>query len=274
VWVDDLSTWPTAKLTHARSRARELETLAGRWRDSWPITAVPTLSSDGLRIDWLLRMDDKPSLDEVSLLLGDVLHALRSGLDACAFDLAYVLGVGPKRPGQIYFPLESSRKDWIRRSGALETWPPEALERVHALQPYHLTDPSTSALAWLKALSDLEKHRSAVEISTPNIDVRSSFLLHVHEPETEVQMHVPDQVDLANGELVAWWEASKPVSLLSEGEARVEVDLIVRLGQDGAPLTLFLEAVVLATGRVLECLSGQRPAEEAQVIFGTGSNGS
>src|SRR5581483_862620 len=101
---------------------------------------------------------------ELSLLVGDILHNLRSGLDHLALALAeaYIGGRAmPKVEADSQFPIYSTKSLWrngrARRVGCAR---PRAQARLQRMQPWRRGDMWQSHPLWvLRELSDYDKHR-------------------------------------------------------------------------------------------------------------------
>lgn len=94
-------------------------------------------------------------------IIGDALHNWRSGLDQLAFELVK-LDKGRHWPHS-QFPIADEvnllAKSW-RFQGTMERLSPEHRALVEYFQPYRSTsDPKQDTLAWLRVLSDLDKHK-------------------------------------------------------------------------------------------------------------------
>lgn len=116
---------------------------------------------------------EQPPRDPISLLIGDTLHNLRSGLDNLAHALA-LAGPGPlskEFPGSSEFPIfgDENRKG-VAGSGPglfqnnglfkIQGWHPDAKAAVELLQPYHRGNDYRSDPLWtLHELDNISKHR-------------------------------------------------------------------------------------------------------------------
>lgn len=93
---------------------------------------------------------------EWGVIVGDIVHALRSSLDQAV----WLLSAEPT-PGMTAFPLCRSKKDWaIRSPGLLWGIDPAFVTLIENAQPYKRGDSAHShPLAILGELSNLDKHR-------------------------------------------------------------------------------------------------------------------
>lgn len=74
---------------------------------------VPTAGHIHVR----LRADHEPPMS-LGVVVGDVLHNLRSALDAIAWEACQRAGVPPAREADVYFPIGLDPKDWRSLAGS------------------------------------------------------------------------------------------------------------------------------------------------------------
>jgi hypothetical protein len=120
----------------------------------------------GKLIEYSLRGDLPRVPMEVGLRVSDCVHHLRAVLD----NLAYTILVEnhPDLPAderrRVTFPICIDTADWsenVTKKDVLSRLPAEAQTAIEGLQPYHSErDPKRHALAILKVLSDMDKHRT------------------------------------------------------------------------------------------------------------------
>jgi hypothetical protein len=136
---------------------------------------VPTLPEDpsfGKGRLTILATSKEPPTDPFSLLIGDTLHSLRSGLDNLAYALAcaYTEPLPAKIAGNSEFPIcgDEDRKgntgvgSTLFRNGLpkIEGWDPKAREVVEGLQPYQRGNQFQSDPLWaLHEFDRINKHR-------------------------------------------------------------------------------------------------------------------
>jgi hypothetical protein len=101
------------------------------------------------------EVDDLPVL-EWGIIVGDVVHCLRSALDQLVY------GAATDPTSQCAFPIFNTVKEWeIRSPGVLWSVPESLRALIYAAQPLHLGDEAHShGLAMLSQLSNLDKHRT------------------------------------------------------------------------------------------------------------------
>jgi len=116
---------------------------------------------------------EQPEVDPISLLLGDALHNMRSGLDALAYALtvAYTCSPTEEMIERSEFPIfgDENRKGvpgsgpgLFQNNGGIKIlgWDPRAKTAVEALQPYKRGNDFRSDPLWmLHDLDRVDKHR-------------------------------------------------------------------------------------------------------------------
>lgn len=105
------------------------------------------------------------------LIVGDVVHNLRSALDHLAWQLVVVNGREPTR--HTAFPICRSRAEYAKRSPLmLDGMHPIATTKIERLQPYNAEQAGTTvgnhALSVLKGLDNRDKHR-VVQVAVLNV---------------------------------------------------------------------------------------------------------
>ncbi|MFD5548699.1 hypothetical protein ACFWJQ_18425 [Streptomyces goshikiensis] len=181
-----LSTWPQMKIARAIQHLAELRTRINLWAASAPYTVKPHISDDRTTVSFRVKVVVPPSTDEWSLYLGDALHALRSALDACVWELAHLSGDEPPKPRRVGFPDCRSEADWDRvRRDKLQTVPDMYAERIKQVQPFstHAQRPETSALAVLSYLDNQDKHRASIGLNPYGNQIQQNFWVEMLEGE-------------------------------------------------------------------------------------------
>jgi hypothetical protein len=139
------------------------------------------------------------------VIVGDVVHNLRSALDNAVEELTVTHHGGPL-PATA-FPVFRSRRrfhettpggDPALRSGLykIRGVAPASAKLVEAEQPFHARDPERTALWQLNALWNLDKHRI-----TPIVATRSPY------PEFAFPEGLPGHDGIAPGTVIGWDEA-------------------------------------------------------------------
>jgi hypothetical protein len=102
------------------------------------------------------RVNEEPP-SGLALIVGDVLHNMRSALDHAVWRAADE----EKRGKWTAFPIALKSREW-KKSRALEGVPSDLVRRARALQPFVEMpgDPKRHPLAILAKLSNIDKHRT------------------------------------------------------------------------------------------------------------------
>lgn len=142
-----------------------LSDLQGRilqWDTGGHTWAELTVDPTGKHLASILRVDATPPLAEMSLLLGDAVHNMRSALDSLAWELCHLGGNKPANPNQVYFPATLTESRWREAAEHLKSMPPAFIERIRCNQPYLADPPANHSLAVLAKMSNQDKHRGMI----------------------------------------------------------------------------------------------------------------
>jgi hypothetical protein len=174
---------------HAYRATRTVEPKCEKHRDCWRFH---------------LEMTERPD-DYLAIVMGDVVHNLRSALDHIAVAIA-----PPGRKRSALFPIISEQVEWassdaptpqqfIARESfdrAVEGMPAEAVAIIQRAQPYHLGPQRTRETHLLEVLSRLDnadKHRELIVLApgvmnaTANVAVRRISFAQGGPPGTVVE---------------------------------------------------------------------------------------
>lgn len=191
------------------------------------------------RISVRLRADTEPPLS-LGVIVGDVLHNLRSALDSAAWETCRRVGVEPEREAQVYFPIGVDPRRWS--SQAERMLPGVTADRLrvfHELQPwfyaevargYGIEVDGSSAqqhpLYRLHQLGRVDRHR------VPHPVLARAGLTWLGSPDgVDVAVQPGDQPPWGPGSLVLEWvvtpagrvhdvsPAGEPVLALNEAAA-------------------------------------------------------
>ncbi len=153
-----------AKLDRADAHREALMLEANAFLDRKPIGVHGKFERDASRYSLRIAIHEDPPL-KLSIILGDMVHNLRSALDHLAWDLAIATG-GEPRIGATAFPVFTeepsgkTRQKWARMVTGISQAAVDALRKI---QPYETSDrPERTGLAVLVALSNQDKHRLAL----------------------------------------------------------------------------------------------------------------
>jgi hypothetical protein len=97
-----------------------------------------------------------------SLQVGDIVHNLRSSLDAVTYALSvHHSGVPSDRVARdIQFPLVDTPSEWASKKKHVRLVKADVQDLIELAQPYHRTDPRFKhPLSVLRDLSNIDKHR-------------------------------------------------------------------------------------------------------------------
>lgn len=156
----DISTNPRLLLDRSVEQLEELEAAIQIWADEARPRVETEISGDLSELRTVVRMDKEAPTQRWSMLLGEAVHTMREALDALAWDLVHVDGAQPSNANHVYFPIVSTSKDWRSRKPALLSMPPEALERIHKIQPIALGAGLRNHVLWNINNFDVDKkHR-------------------------------------------------------------------------------------------------------------------
>jgi hypothetical protein len=184
----DASYWH--KVRRAEKHLRELNLAARRYSKRHPYEAIldPNASCPPKRWVYRGKLIKEPGPD-IAVIVGDIVHNLRSALDHLASRLsskrerdraAFPIYWSPifdhdENTGEYFDRFEKAREAWRTITAGI---PPEPMAIIEGLQPYRLPvdqrryDP----LAVLRALDNIDKHQQLTVISPrmSNVHVRFS----------------------------------------------------------------------------------------------------
>ncbi len=164
------------RLARAEKHLKELEALIGKYVDSKPYTVAERFEPKRREYVYRLERIKEPD-DEIAVVIGDVLHSLRSILNYC------MAGIVPSsRRSKTQFPIftedpfrrePGSRRYVERKPDRRRTWnswvkgaDPQAIAVVKAAQPFKTAPPGLDTyLSLLNALNNADKHSRLTAIS-------------------------------------------------------------------------------------------------------------
>src|SRR5690606_25074611 len=129
---------------------------------------VSFVDVDDERWEIAIGIEVRQHLDvRLSILIGEILHNLRSCLDHALWQL--VLHEGGTPHNRTGFPIylkdagfESETLDTSRRRGMLVGLSPKSVAEIRSLQPFETGEDSASPLWQLHELHNFEKHRALI----------------------------------------------------------------------------------------------------------------
>jgi len=98
----------------------------------------------------------QPTPTNISAILGDTIHNLRSALDHLAYQLVFV-GAGRLPSSKAYFPIADNAAKYVEQRGRqINGATPQAISMIDALEPYR---GGNDTLWKLHKLDNVDKHR-------------------------------------------------------------------------------------------------------------------
>lgn len=173
----EISSWCLMKWARGVAHLNELQSRVLLWNTGTHTSAELSLDSTAKVITSILRVESPPPLRELSLILGDAVHCMRSALDALVWELAHLDGGEPEDPTRVMLPICYRGSDWRSARKDLATVPPAFLERIRAMQPYADPKPSETYLAVLGSMSNRDKHRGMIEASATANSINWAFTI-------------------------------------------------------------------------------------------------
>jgi len=143
-----------AKLARALEHLGTLDDQLGTYLDTSPFEIQRQIQPDGETSVFALQVRRPPPI-ELSVIVGEVAHQLRSAVEHIAFGL--VLAAGNAPTDRTVFPVLVKRPASLRIEGGVTA---EALEIVDRVQPYTQLDAESHPLHVLHRLWNVDKHRS------------------------------------------------------------------------------------------------------------------
>jgi hypothetical protein len=179
---------PRAKIDWASKHFEVLDRKGRAWEKSHPYRVRGQLDREAREYVGGLTVNPRPH-PELSLLLGDFVHNLRSALDHLVWQLVIANGQVPGKSNQ--FPVATTEAEWkrcVKELGWLKGVEAEAVAVIKRLQPY--CGKGTAAkhlLAALNALDISDKHHvlatGALGIVPPDIEQGRAWGYTVHNGE-------------------------------------------------------------------------------------------
>lgn len=225
-----------AKLARALEHLLDLDQRVAAYLDSEPLGIRRENSPDGRRQVFVLEQRKAPAL-ELSVLVGEVAHQLRSAVEHVAHGL--VVANGGQPTFKTAFPVHLTEPAQLRIDGGVGV---EALARVADSQPYRAPNPREHPMHVLNRLWNIDKHRtlhlatlalrsSQIFVGSPDgtslvggqfqtAALRDDNVIGVFDfeamPDPDTEVTASGQTFVALGE-AGPWQADQPVTLLLEG---------------------------------------------------------
>jgi hypothetical protein len=162
-WMADLEAAWWAKIDRANIHRETLSRLVDEFESSQPYTLTPEPSDKPNEVAYRLRIR-REAPAEISTVVGDVLHNLRSALDSLAYELAVRSKGGAltkEEERRTYFPYcqHSSEYDGLMR---VSLYAAEAQKAMRVGQPFYWREMTNASNAQLKQHSDEDFKWSAI----------------------------------------------------------------------------------------------------------------
>ena len=156
---------PKSKIERASRHIDDLVTADKTFFDTRPYTSFKETNAEGTEDTYKLRFD-KPAPLELSVIIGDAVHNLRSALDQVACCLA--VKNGHTDTTGTYFPFGRSKQAFERADTQrkINKLSPDAANLVRGFEPYR----GGNSLLWaLHELDIIDKHRSIVAVRATRV---------------------------------------------------------------------------------------------------------
>ena len=166
------------KWVRGLAHLNSLQNRIAQWDAGGHVWAELVLDKSEKHVDSILRIDAPPPLAEMSLLLGDAVHNMRSALDALVWELCHLDGKIAAKPTLVKFPAARTKAEWRTTAGHLRTMPVPFLDRVHAFQPYLADVPNSTLIGLLADMSNQDKHRGMIAASAEASSLALEFSIN------------------------------------------------------------------------------------------------
>ena len=161
--MDEGFTW---KLERTHDHLMTLNDDVTAWREAGPIELGLRHEPGGVVLVYVEKLT--PPTPRMGVLVGDVLHALRSSLDMAVWMMVSDEVGEPHHESQISFPVFDDEAKFRNHAKHTMSQLPEGVAKaIRAVQPFEThTDPRESPLCQLAALDNLNKHRTPLLAAT------------------------------------------------------------------------------------------------------------
>lgn len=162
---------PKLKVERADTHISDVGDCIKQYFETCPYTTFTELDASGEREFLKLRLTNPPPR-KIAVVVGDVVHNLRSALDQLACCLAIKNGFPDA--SDTYFPFAASREIYESKSvqKKIRKLPQAAVQIIHELKPYL----GGNNLLWsLHQLDIIDKHRALIPIATTHLGVKAQL---------------------------------------------------------------------------------------------------
>lgn len=162
---------PKLKVERADTHISDVRDYIKQYFETCPYTTFTELDASGERELLKLRLTNPPP-GKIAIVVGDVVHNLRSALDQLACCLAIRNGFSDA--SGTYFPFAVSREIYESKSvqEKVKKLPQAAVQIIHELKPYQ----GGNDLLWsLHQLDIIDKHRALIPIATTHLGIKAQL---------------------------------------------------------------------------------------------------
>ena len=184
---------PLSKFRRALEQLNVLDAAIHRWADTEPCRVVHERDPQTGEQSLTVYVTAQPSDAIFQLLIGEIVHSLRTSLDHIAYRLAInVHGIDPPpNEATTEFPAMTGDahqldSELLKKIAPKKLMPPDLYAAIEGLQPYH--GGKNDALALIHNLDNLDKHRF------PPVVAGNAEIGSIHIGELQGQITKPIRV--------------------------------------------------------------------------------
>jgi hypothetical protein len=229
------------KLARAEAQVLELCEKMDEWCSKNQIECKCELHEGRLGFKIIVTsFENTAFLEEWGILVGELMHNLRSCLDNLAYALARLRQDPPSSPHQISFPICQLEADFKKKPlpKLLQQLPVVAVDLIEKIQPFQRLDPTvegqpnTDPLVLLQWFNNVDKHQvPTVLLMVPTGDIKSSFQIEFYSEE-DAALNGPPQTEffgyaLKHGSILMDFKTTRPLEKISGNfsfSAKVRID--------------------------------------------------
>lgn len=250
---DFAQVWPNMKVSRAENHIAELQGRVNTWLASDPISHRAAINED--RLGWTLHLvvRQAPPVEEWATIVGDVVHNLRTALDALVWTLATADGCEPRRPTQVQFPIVANPDDWDAEARRrLTDLPAKHVDRIKNLQPFNhpAGEEHQNALALLHQLDIDDKHKAGLTARVTPAGVEHEGHVEFYSDEAAARNVPPRTIVhepvIGSDALLIEESTDDPINTV-KGNFRLSLTLAVQTRHGALPLFETLQALHAAT---------------------------
>lgn len=246
----DVSAWPMAKLARAREHAQRLLSQVDLWSSTAQMQVANEFTDDRMTWRLRLRLASASPLMQWSTSLGDVVHNVRSSLDAAIWQFAAMDGAQSPPKRDLMFPIVTDESKWdaaVRKR--LSGVPSPVVARVKLLQPFGVPEEHRRQhpLVWIQSLSSADKHQASVHCRCRPTEVAGSLSVEFGDEEAATRNTPPGfefaVPELSDGALLGEWKTLDPI-VDTKAEFTVSFEPVVRIDEKDHPLAHVMTAIL------------------------------